>query len=97
MERIFIEYGLPQRIRSDNGAPFASNGECGLTELAVWWIELGIVCERIQPGHPQHNGRHERMNRTLQEATMSPPASTARQQQRRMDAFRQEVQREQRP
>jgi transposase InsO family protein len=96
MERIFIEYGLPQRIRSDNGAPFASNGECGLTELSVWWIELGIVCERIQPGHPQQNGRHERMHRTLQEATMSPPASTARQQQRRMDAFRQEYN-EQRP
>jgi transposase InsO family protein len=90
LERVFREYGLPERMRSDNGAPFASCGECGLTELAVWWIELGIECERIDPGHPQQNGRHERMHRTLKEAAMSPPASTLRQQQRRFDRFRQE-------
>ena len=90
MERVFREYGLPQWIRSDNGAPFAVKGECGLTELAVWWIELGIQTERIDPGHPQQNGRHERMHRTLQEATMEPPAATARQQQRRLEEFRRE-------
>lgn len=90
MERVFESYGLPERIRSDNGAPFASTGGCGLTELSAWWIELGIVCERIEPGCPQQNGRHERMHRTLAEATMHPPASTRRQQQRRFEAFREE-------
>ena len=90
MERVFAEYGLPERIRSDNGAPFGAKGECGLTELAVWWIELGIHTERIDPGRPQQNGRHERMHRTLQEETMESPASTARQQQRRLEAFRRE-------
>lgn len=96
MERVFIEHGLPERIRSDNGAPFAVKGECGLTEMAVWWIELGIEHERIDPGHPQQNGKHERMHRTLQEATMDPPAATARQQQRRMEEFRRQYN-EQRP
>jgi transposase InsO family protein len=90
MERVFERYGLPERMRSDNGAPFAVRGECGLSELAVWWLELGIESERIEPGHPQQNGRHERMHRTLQEATLTPPASTLRQQQRRFDEFRQE-------
>lgn len=87
MERIFRQYGLPERIRSDNGPPFGSNGSCGLTELSVWWIEVGIECERIQPGHPQQNGRHERMHRTLKEATMQSPAATLRKQQARFDAF----------
>jgi putative transposase len=96
MERIFREYGLPERIRSDNGAPFASRGDCGLTRLSAWWIELGITLERIEPGHPQQNGRHERMHRTLAEATMQPPAATFRQQQKRMDLFRREFN-EQRP
>lgn len=96
MERVFCDYGIPERIRSDNGSPFASQGECGLTELAVWWVELGIQWERIEPGHPQQNGRHERMHRTLKEATMQPPASTWRQQQRRFEAFRTEYN-EQRP
>jgi putative transposase len=90
MERVFERYGVPARMRSDNGAPFASVGECGLTELSVWWMELGVECERIQPGHPQQNGRHERMHRTLKEATMEPPAATFRQQQRRFDEFREE-------
>lgn len=90
LERVFLEYGLPERIRSDNGAPFASKGSSGLTELSVWWIECGIALERIDPGHPQQNGRHERMHRTLAEATMQPPASTMRAQQKRMDAFRRE-------
>lgn len=87
VERVFQEYGLPDRMRNDNGPPFASIGECGLTELSVWWIELGIVCERIEPGHPQQNGRHERMHRSLQEATMMVPAATMRAQQKRFDAF----------
>jgi transposase InsO family protein len=90
MERVFATYGVPERIRSDNGPPFASTGGCGLTELSAWWIELGIVCERIQPGCPQQNGRQERMHRTLSEATLEPPATTARQQQRRFEAFREE-------
>jgi putative transposase len=90
LERVFRQYGLPQRMRSDNGPPFGSKGECGLTELSAWWIELGIECERIQPGHPQQNGRHERMHRTLGEETMDPPAPTMRQQQRRFEAFQRE-------
>jgi transposase InsO family protein len=88
MTRVFMEYGLPEGIRSDNGAPFASTGGCGLTDLSVWWIELRLVCERIQPGHPQQNGRHERMHRTLQEEAMDRPAATLRAQQRRLDEFR---------
>jgi transposase InsO family protein len=96
LERVFGEYGLPERIRTDNGAPFAVKGDCGLTELGVWWIELGIEAERIDPGHPQQNGKHERMHRTLQEETMEPPASTLRQQQRRLEEFRREYN-EQRP
>ena len=96
MERVFGEYGLPERIRSDNGAPFASTGLCGLTELSVWWIELGIAWERIAPGSPQQNGRHERMHRSLEEAAMQPPASTQRQQQRRLEEFRRNYN-EQRP
>src|SRR5262245_42662527 len=66
-ERAFREFGLPTRIRSDNGAPFASLGAGGLSELSVWWIQLGIVPERIEPGHPEQNGRHERMHRTLKD------------------------------
>lgn len=90
MAAAFREYGLPERIRSDNGAPFGSNGESGLTALSVWWIRLGIVPERIAPGQPQQNGRHERMHLTLKQQTATPPAATLRQQQKRFDAFRQE-------
>lgn len=89
-EAAFREYGLPERMRTDNGAPFGSNGESGLTALSVWWIKLGIVPERIQPGKPQQNGRHERMHRTLKQATASPPARDWRAQQSRFDQFRQE-------
>lgn len=89
-ERAFREHGLPERMRTDNGAPFGSNGETGLTGLAVWWIRLGIFPERIRPGRPQENGRHERMHLTLKQATACPPASTWRGQQRRFDQFRQE-------
>lgn len=90
MEGVFRQYGLPHRMRSDNGAPFSCNGSTGLTELSVWWIELGIECERIEPGRPYQNGCHERMHRTLKEETMQPPASTLRQQQKCFDAFRTE-------
>jgi hypothetical protein len=90
LEAAFREFGLPDRIRTDNGAPFGSNGESGLTALSVWWIKLGIVPERIQPGQPQQNGRHERMHRTLKRETATPPASTPRTQQERFDRFRRE-------
>ncbi len=95
-EAAFREYGLPQAIRTDNGAPFASRAIAGLSRLAVWWMKLGIVPERIQPGHPEQNGRHERMHRTLQQETMSPRAANRRAQQRRFEQFRREYN-EQRP
>ncbi len=94
MEAAFREYGLPERIRSDNGAPFASSGSSGLTGLSVWCIRLGIVPERIEPGCPQQNGRHERMHLTLKRETADPPAATGSKQQRRFDAFRQEYNQE---
>src|SRR5664279_2357562 len=80
-EVIFREYGLPASIRSDNGSPFASVGLGGLSRLSVWWLRLGIRLERTQPGHPEQNGRHERMHRTLKEETLRPPAGTFRKQQ----------------
>ena len=89
-EAAFREYGLPQAIRSDNGAPFASSALAGLSRLAVWWMKLGIVPERIQAGHPEQNGRHERMHRTLKQETAMPPAADHRAQQRALDRFRQE-------
>lgn len=89
-EATFREYGLPQAIRTDNGPPFASRGLAGLTELSVWWLRLGIGLERIQPGQPQQNGRHERMHRTLKEATAKPPRRTLALQQKAFEAFRQE-------
>jgi putative transposase len=92
-EAAFREYGLPKVIRSDNGRPFAGLGIGGLSRLAVWWIKLGIRPERIGPGRPQENGRHERMHLTLQEV-IEPPARTLRGQQRRFQAFRQEFNQE---
>jgi transposase InsO family protein len=89
-EAAFREYGMPQAIRSDNGAPFASRAVAGLSRLAVWWMKLGIVPERIAPGHPEQNGRHERMHRTLQQETASPAAANRRMQQKAFDRFRQE-------
>ena len=86
----FREYGLPLRLRTDNGSPFAHVGAGGLSDLAVWWIKLGIVPERIDPGRPNQNGRHERFHRTLKAATANPPAASIRAQQQRFDAFRQE-------
>jgi transposase InsO family protein len=82
------EYGIPTRIRTDNGAPFAGNGLLGLSKLSLSWIKMGIVHERIQPGRPQQNGRHERMHRTLKEDTTKPPALTLRLQQKKFDRFR---------
>ena len=90
MEAAFREYGMPAAIRSDNGAPFASRAVAGLSRLAVYWMKLGIVPERIKPGHPEQNGRHERMHRTLKEETASPSAANRRAQQRAFDRFRRE-------
>jgi transposase InsO family protein len=90
VERVFREYGLPRAIRTDNGPPFASTGVGGLSPLSVWWVKLGIVPERIQPGHPEENGRHERMHRTLKQETMQPPAATVVAQQQRCDTFKEE-------
>ena len=86
--RLFRERGLPQAIRSDNGLPFASpNGLYNLSKLSVLWLRLGIRIERIRPGHPQENGRHERMHRTLKQETARPPGMNALQQQDRFDRF----------
>jgi transposase InsO family protein len=88
--RLFREYGLPQVIRTDNGVPFATTALGRLSRLSVWWVRLGIYPELIEPGHPEQNGRHERMHRTLKQHTARPPASTGRAQQRRFDRFRRE-------
>lgn len=88
LERAFREYGLPWAIRTDNGPPFASIGLGSLSPLAVWWVKLGILPERIAPGHPEQNGRLERLHRTLKTETASPPAPTPRAQQRAFVAFR---------
>ena len=90
MEAAFREYGLPEAMRTDNGEPFASVGLAGLSTLSLWWIKLGIRPERIRPGKPQQNGRHERMHRTLKQATARPPAATLRAQQKAFDQFRAE-------
>ena len=82
------EYGVPERIRTDNGAPFAGTGLLGLSKLSLSWTKLGILHERIQPGKPQQNGRHERMHRTLKEDTTKPPARTLTAQQKKFDSFR---------
>ena len=90
-EQLFQERGLPQAIRSDNGVPFASpNALFNLSKLAVWWLRLGIAIERIKPGHPQQNGRHERMHLTLKKEATRPPGMNSLQQQARFDAFLQE-------
>jgi transposase InsO family protein len=90
LTRAFREYGLPFAIRSDNGAPFASTGICGLSRLAVWLIKLHITPERIAPSHPEQNGRHERMHRTLKEAVCKPSKSCLANQQSAFDRFRPE-------
>lgn len=88
--RLFKEFGLPKRIRTDNGVPFATNTLARLSRLSAWWVRLGILPEFIEPGKPQQNGRQERMHRTLKAETTRPPAATRRAQQRKFDRFRQE-------
>lgn len=88
LEGVFRDHGLPEAIRSDNGAPFASTGRAGLTQLSVWLMRLGIQLERIDPGCPQQNGRHERMHRTLKQDATRPPGKSFLQQQERFDEFR---------
>jgi len=87
-ERVFRDYGLPRAIRSDNGTPFAGTGLGGLSRLSLWWIQLGIVPERIDKGCPEQNGRHERMHRTLKAETLCPRSPNAKEQQKRFDLFR---------
>lgn len=90
-ERLFRTYGLPEAIRTDNGVPFAApTAIARLSRLSVWWIRLGIRPELIQPAHPEQNGRHERMHRTLKAETTRPPAANASAQQRLFDSFRNE-------
>jgi transposase InsO family protein len=90
-ERLFRDRGLPLAIRSDNGVPFASpNALFNLSKLSVWWLRLGLAIERIKPGHPQQNGRHERMHLTLKKEATRPPGANSLQQQDRFDAFVQE-------
>jgi putative transposase len=93
-ESAFREFGLPQAIRTDNGAPFSTLAPGGLSRLAVWWIRLGIRPERILPGRPDQNGRHERMHSTLKAETARPPRGSLRAQQRCFEAFRQEYNRD---
>ncbi len=89
-QRLFREYGLPEGILSDNGVPFATLAIGRLSRLSVWWIRLGIHHKLIEPGHPEQNGRHERMHRTLKQHTALPPAATLRGQQQRFNRFRTE-------
>lgn len=88
--RLFRQLGLPQVIRTDNGSPFAGRGLARLSRLAVWWIRIGITPELIAPGHPEQNGRHERLHRTLDDTTIRPAAASCRAQQRRFNHFRHE-------
>jgi putative transposase len=88
--RLFEEFGLPARIRTDNGVPFATNTLARLSSLSAWWVRLGILPEFIEPGKPQQNGRHERMHQTLKNETALPPAGSMAAQQRRFNHFREE-------
>ena len=90
MERSFREYGLPDAIRTDNGAPFAAPTALGLTRLNVWWTKLGIVHDRIEPGRPDQNGAHERMHRTMKAETTRPPGRNLVHQQESFDQWREE-------
>lgn len=85
--RVFKEFGLPKRIRTDNGVPFATNTLARLSTLSAWWIRLGVMPELIEPGKPQQNGRHERMHRTLKAETTRPAAGNLRAQQRKFNRF----------
>lgn len=88
--RLFRQYGLPRRIRTDNGVPFASHTLGRLSRLSAWWVRLGVLPEFIEPGKPQQNGKHERMHRTLKDETTKPPAANGRAQQRKFNTFRRE-------
>lgn len=88
--RLFKEYGLPKRIRTDNGAPFATNTLARLSALSAWWVRLGVLPELIEPGKPQQNGRHERMHKTLKAEATKPPAGNLQAQQRKFNRFREE-------
>lgn len=90
LTRVFEEYGLPSRLRSDNGVPFAAYSLGRLSRLSVWLLKLGVMPELIEPGKPQQNGRHERMHRTLKDETLKPPAATAGAQQRKFNTWRRE-------
>ncbi|MGH7573723.1 MAG: IS481 family transposase [Longimicrobiales bacterium] len=87
-ERLFREYGLPAAIRTDNGVPFATTGIHGLSQLNVWWMRLGIQHQRILPAHPQQNGAHERMHKTLKGEAIRPPRENLRAQQQAFNRFR---------
>jgi transposase InsO family protein len=86
-EAAFREYGLPAAIRTDNGPPFATVGPLGLSRLSVWWMRLGVAHDRIDPGRPEQNGRHERMHGTLKREAATPPCRSLRAQQARFDAW----------
>ena len=90
VEALFARHGLPETIRSDNGTPFAGTGAGGLSRLSVGWLKAGIALERIDPGRPQQNGRHERMHKTLKAETTRPPAANKEEQQARFDCFRED-------
>ena len=87
LKHLFKKYGLPKAIRSDNATPFASTALGQLSELSVWWIQLGIRPELIEPGKPQQNGQHERMHRTLKAETTRPPAANLSKQQGLFNRF----------
>ena len=91
--RLFKEYGLPERIRTDNGVPFASSAIARLSTLSVWWIKLGIYPEQIEPGRPEQNGKHERMHRTLKKEATIPPEYNLNRQQNRFNKFQDEYNR----
>ena len=88
LEAVFYDHGLPAALRSDNGPPFASRGAAGLSRLSVKLIKAGVMVDRIEPGKPQQNGRHERLHLTLKQETASPPAASLAEQIERFDHFR---------
>jgi putative transposase len=88
--RVFKDFGLPKRIRTDNGVPFATNTLGRLSQLSAWWVRLGILPECIEPGKPHQNGRHERLHRTLKAETTRPPGANLRAQQQKFNLFREE-------
>jgi putative transposase len=90
LRRLFQQYGLPKRLRTDNGSPFAAATLGRLSQLSVWLLKLGVMPELTEPGKPQQNGKHERMHKTLKDETTKPPAGNGRAQQRKFNVFRRE-------